>query len=122
MEPSELLDDNTRLVGYIQELPYQEGRPLAPLTKEMGDAKLVDYFSSSKEYSPECQVRMASIRNHDDDDEPGNQYDNELLAEVFADENMANVPQDKDEERRRVCRARNSKPAKRRWNVEAHAR
>jgi hypothetical protein len=33
MEPSELLDDSTHLVAYIQELPYEEGRPLASITE-----------------------------------------------------------------------------------------
>jgi chromatin segregation and condensation protein Rec8/ScpA/Scc1 (kleisin family) len=62
---------------------------------------------------------MASIRDHEDDDEPGNQYVNELLADITADENMANTPQDKDKERRR---AKNAMRAKCRRKAEARAR
>jgi hypothetical protein len=48
MEPSELLEDNTRLVAYIQEVPFLEARPLSPIP-EGGKATtvLVDYSSSS---------------------------------------------------------------------------
>jgi hypothetical protein len=53
MESSELLDDSTRLVAYIQELSYQEGRPLASIAEGEGHTILVDYSSSSSEYSPE---------------------------------------------------------------------
>jgi hypothetical protein len=49
---------------------------------------------------------MASVN---DEEEPGNQYDNELLTDISVDENMADAPQDEDEERRRARRAKNAK-------------
>jgi hypothetical protein len=33
-EPSELLDYESRLVAFMQELPFQEGKPLSPITEE----------------------------------------------------------------------------------------
>jgi hypothetical protein len=107
-------------VAYIQEQPYQEGRPLTSIAEGEGHTVLVDSSSNSGEYSLECQVYMASTHDHVEGDEPRNQYDNELLADISADENTANAPQDKDEERRRVRRARNAKRAKHRRNTEAH--
>jgi hypothetical protein len=52
---------------------------------------------------------MASIHEHGDEDEPGREYDDELLADVSADERTADAPQDKDEERKRIRRAKNAK-------------
>jgi hypothetical protein len=34
LEPSELLDYDSRLVAFTQELPFQEGKPLSPITEE----------------------------------------------------------------------------------------
>jgi hypothetical protein len=122
MEPSELLNDSTRLGAYIQELPYQEGRPLASITEGEGRTMFVDYSSSSSEYSPERQVCMASIHDHVEDDEPRREYDNELLVDISGNENTANTPQDEDEELRRARRAKNAKRPKHRQNTEAHTR
>jgi hypothetical protein len=44
---------------------------------------------------------MASLCNADDD-ELGPEYDDELLADVFADERMVDAPQDENEEHRRI--------------------
>jgi hypothetical protein len=67
-------------------VPYQEGRPLTSITEEGGNIKLVDYSSSSYEYSLECQICMASISDPDDKvSELGNQYDNKLLADISTD-------------------------------------
>jgi hypothetical protein len=55
-------------------VPYQEGRPLTSITEEGGNIKLVDYSSSSYEYSLECQIW-----------ELGNQSDNKLLADISTD-------------------------------------
>jgi hypothetical protein len=65
---------------------------------------------------------MASLREHDDNDEPGRDYDDELLADVSADKRMADAPQDEDEEHRRIRRIKNAKRAKSRRNAEARAR
>jgi hypothetical protein len=43
---------------------------------------------------------MASLHEHDDDDEPGREYDNELLADVSVDKRTTDAPQDEDEEHR----------------------
>jgi hypothetical protein len=122
MEPSKLLDESTRLVAYIQEVPYQEGKPLASITEGEGQSVLVDYSSSSGKYSSERQVCMASIRDHVEDDEPRREYDDELLIDISANESTANAPQDKDEERKRAHRVKNAKQAKRRQNAEARTR
>jgi hypothetical protein len=64
---------------------------------------------------------MASLRNADDD-EPGPEYDAELLTDVSADERMADGLQDENEEHRRIRRLKNAKRAQRRRNTENHAR
>jgi hypothetical protein len=122
MEPSELLEYDSHLVAFTQELPFQEGKPLSPIAEE-GDGRivLVDY-SSSGEFSPQCHVYMASLHEHGDDDEPGREYDDELLADVSANERTADAPQGEDEEHKRIRRLRNAKQAKRRRNAEARAR
>jgi hypothetical protein len=53
------------------------------------------------ESSPDHQVYMASLHNADDD-EPGPEYDAELLADVSADEHTVDGPQGKNEEYRRI--------------------
>jgi chromatin segregation and condensation protein Rec8/ScpA/Scc1 (kleisin family) len=65
---------------------------------------------------------MAFLHEHDDDDEPGREYNDELLADISADERMADAPQDKDEEHIRIRRIKNTKRAKHRQNAEARAR
>jgi chromatin segregation and condensation protein Rec8/ScpA/Scc1 (kleisin family) len=64
---------------------------------------------------------MASLREHDDDDEPGREYDDELLTDISVDERIADAHQDEDEEHRRIRRIKNAKHAKCRQNAEAHA-
>jgi hypothetical protein len=64
---------------------------------------------------------MASLRERDDDDEPEREYDDELLADISADERTTDTPQDEDKEHRRIRRIKNAKRAKCRWNAEAHA-
>jgi hypothetical protein len=86
MEPSELLEYDSRLLAFTQELPFQEGNPLSPIIKEEeGKTVLVDY-NSSGEFSPQHYVYMASLREHDDDDKLGREYNDELLVDVSADE------------------------------------
>jgi hypothetical protein len=122
MEPSELLEYDSRLVAFTQELPFQEGKPLSPIIEEEeGRTVFVDY-SSSGEFSSQRHVYMASLREHDDDDEPGREYDDEVLVDISADERTADAPQDKGEEHRRIRRIKNAKHAKRRRNAEARAR
>jgi hypothetical protein len=70
LEPSELLEYDSRLVAFTQELPLQEGKPLSCITEEgEGNTELVEY-SHTAESSPDRQVYMASPRNADDY-EPG---------------------------------------------------
>jgi hypothetical protein len=64
---------------------------------------------------------LASLRNAEDD-EPGLEYDAELLANISANERTTDAPQDENEEHRRIRRLKNAKHAKRRQNVENHAR
>lgn len=108
MEPFELIEDNTHLVANIQEFPYQVGKPRSPIVEEgEGHIVLVDYNSSSGEYSPKHHVYMATI----EDEEPKDQYTNELLMDIFTDEEIANAPQDEDKEHKRVWRAKNARRA-----------
>jgi hypothetical protein len=44
---------------------------------------------------------MASLRNVEDDN-PGPEYDAELLTDVSANERTANAPQDENEEHKRI--------------------
>jgi hypothetical protein len=107
-------------MAFMQELPFQEGRLLSRIIEEKeGSTELVEY-SHTTESSPGCQVYMASLHNAEDD-EPGPEYDAELLADVSANERTANAPQDKNEEYKRIRRLKNAKRAKRRRNVESRA-
>jgi 23S rRNA maturation mini-RNase III len=63
---------------------------------------------------------MASLRNAGDD-ELDPQYDSEQLADVSANEPIADAPQDKDEEHRRIRRAKNANRAQRRRNAQNRA-
>jgi hypothetical protein len=64
---------------------------------------------------------MASLRDADND-EPGPEYDDEVLMDVSADEPTADAPQDKNEEHRRIRQLKNAKRALRRRNTENLAR
>jgi hypothetical protein len=44
---------------------------------------------------------MASLRNAEEDDEPGPEYDDKLLADVSADERTTGAPQDENKEHKR---------------------
>jgi hypothetical protein len=73
-------------------------------------------YSLMANHSPDRQVYMASLRNAEDD-ELDPQYDNEQLADVSADEPIADAPQDEDEEHRRIRWVKNAKHTQRRRNV-----
>jgi hypothetical protein len=110
LEPSELLEYDSRLAAFTQELPFQEGKPLSQEGKPLsriseegeGSTELIEYSHTAKS-SPDRQVYMASLCNADDD-ELGPEYDAELLADVSADECTADAPQDENEEYRRIQR------------------
>jgi hypothetical protein len=75
----------------MQELPFQEGKPLSPILEEgEGSTELVEY-SHTADNSPDRQVYMASLHNADDD-EPGPEYDDKLLMDEFGDERMTDAP------------------------------
>jgi hypothetical protein len=95
MEPSELLEYDSRLVGFMQELPFHEGKPLYHITgEEEGSTELVEYS-----HTAETSSDMASLRNTEDN-EPGPEYDAKLLMDVSADERTADAPQDENEEQK----------------------
>jgi hypothetical protein len=50
---------------------------------------------------------MAYLHEHYDDDEPGREYDDELLVDISADECTVDA-QDEDEEHRRIWRIKNA--------------
>ncbi|RLM58362.1 inactive tetrahydrocannabinolic acid synthase-like [Panicum miliaceum] len=117
MEASKLLEYDSRLVAFMQELPFQEGKPLCRITKEEeGSTELVKY-NHMAETSPDRQVYMASLRNTQDD-EPGPAYDAELLADISVDERTADAPQVENEELIRIRQLKNAKRAKCRRNTE----
>jgi hypothetical protein len=61
LEPSELLDYDSRLVAFTQELPFQEGKPLSPIAEEGdGSTELLEYNHTTNNL-PDCQVYMASL-------------------------------------------------------------
>jgi murein L,D-transpeptidase YcbB/YkuD len=64
---------------------------------------------------------MASLRNADDND-PGPEYDVELLADVFAEERTEDAPQGENDEYRRIQRLKNTKHAEHRQNTENRTR
>jgi hypothetical protein len=102
-EPSELLDYESCLVAFTQELPFQEGKPLSTIAEEGENSTELLEYSLTANHSPDRQVRMASLCNAEDD-ELDPQYDNEQLADVSTDEPTADAPRDEDEEHRRTRR------------------
>jgi hypothetical protein len=95
LEPSELLEYDSHIAAFTQELPFQEGKPLSPISDEgEGSTELLEY-SHTAENSSDRHVYMASLRNADED-EPGPKYDAELLADVSAVERSADAPQDEN--------------------------
>jgi hypothetical protein len=90
-EPSELLDYESRLVAFMQELPFQEGKPLPPIAEEGDSSTKLLKYSLTANNSPDRQVYMVSLRNADDD-ELGPEYDDEQLADISADEPTADAP------------------------------
>jgi hypothetical protein len=119
-EPSELLDYESHIVAFMQELPFQEGRPLSPIAEEReSSTKLLEY-SLRANHSPDCQFCMASLHKMEEH-ELGTQYDTEQLTNISADEPTADAPQDEDEEHRRIWQAKNAKCAKRRRNMQNRA-
>jgi hypothetical protein len=121
MEPSELLDFDSRLVPFTQELSFQEGKPLSPIIDEEGGRIVFINYSSSGELSPQRHIYLASLHERDDDGEPEREYEDELLADISTDERTADALQDEDERHRRIWRIKNAKHAKRRQNAEACA-
>jgi hypothetical protein len=114
LEPSELLDYDSCLVAFTQELPFQEGKPVSPIAEEGDSSTELLEYSHMANNSPNRQIYMASLRNADDD-ELGPEYDDEQLMDVSANEPMADAPQDKNEEHRRIRRLKNAKRAQRNY-------
>jgi hypothetical protein len=90
-EPSELLDYESRLMAFKQELPFQEGKPLTPIAKEGESSTEPLEYSLTANHSLDHQVYMAFLRNAEDD-ELDAQYDNEQLTDVSVDEPTADAP------------------------------
>jgi hypothetical protein len=60
---------------------------------------------------------MASLCN-EEDDEPGLEYDAELLTDISTNERTTDAPQDENEEHKRIWWLRNPKH---KWNIENRA-
>jgi hypothetical protein len=67
-EPSELLNYESRLVAFMQELPFQEDRPLSLIAKERETSTELLEYSLTANHSLDHQVCMASLRNVEDDE------------------------------------------------------
>jgi hypothetical protein len=66
LEPSELLNYDSCHVAFMQELPFQEGKPLSPIVeKGDGSIELLNHNHTTNNL-PDHQVYMASLRNADD--------------------------------------------------------
>jgi hypothetical protein len=66
-EPSELLDYESCLVAFTQELSFQEGKPLSPIAEEgESSIKLLEYSLTANNL-PDHQVCMAFLRDVEDD-------------------------------------------------------
>jgi hypothetical protein len=100
-DPSDLLDYESCLVEFMQELPFQEGRPLSPIAEEGESSIELLEYSLMANHSLERQVCMASLHNMEED-ELDSQYNSEQLVDVSADEPTADAPKDEDEEHRRI--------------------
>jgi serine phosphatase RsbU (regulator of sigma subunit) len=105
MKPSELLEDNSRLVAHLDTLPFQEGRPLSQIHKE--GTMLVNY--TSDEHTLHRHVFMTEEGER-------NQYTNELLEQIFEDQLTANAGVE-DETQRVARRLKNQRRDKRRRNA-----
>jgi hypothetical protein len=68
MEPSRLLEYDSRLVAFTQELPFHEGKPLCRITKEEEDSTELVEYNHTAETSPDRQVYMASLCNAEDNE------------------------------------------------------
>jgi hypothetical protein len=82
-EPSELLNHESRLVAFKQELPFQKGKPLSPIAEEGDNSTELLKYSLTANNLPGHQVYMASLCNADDD-ELGPEYDYEQLTDIIA--------------------------------------
>jgi len=105
-------------VATITNLPFQVGRSLSTILEGKASRTILASNSSTADYSPGREVCMASIRDIDND-EPGADYENELLDEISADEGMVQAPADEDKEQRRICKLKNARRANRRRNTQA---
>ena len=85
--------NNTRIVAYLQDLPFQSGRPLSPVRgEEIDDTALVDY--STTHSTPDIQVYVSLHGEGSALGSRANQYANENLDQISDDELLVNAPQD----------------------------
>lgn len=112
LKPFELHYNDTRLVVILQELLFQEGRPLSPVREEsVINTILVEY--SSDEHTSERFVFMAS---HGPKVEVSDRHNNELPTEVSVDEETAEAGNE-EEAQRTARRLRNQKREKHKRNA-----
>jgi hypothetical protein len=91
LEPSELLEYDSRLMAFTQQLSFQEGKPLSPISEGgEGSIELLEY-SHMADNSPNHQEYMAFLRNANDD-KLGPEYNDELLADVSVNECTVDAP------------------------------
>jgi hypothetical protein len=107
LEPTDLTDENSRYVAYLDSLPFQEGTPLAP-TEEHTPTEVVSIDSSLG--TPDRQVFMAVGETLG----PSGTRPDRYFKDISADELSANAPADKTNNDKNDRRERNRKPNERR--------
>jgi hypothetical protein len=110
MKLSDLLEDEDRLVAYLEPLPFQEGKPLVTMAEE-----LTELVEASSDELISRQVLMAE-EGEDDGISP-----NEALDMISEDEATVNAGDENDIERE-ARRARNRARAARRRRVNERMR
>jgi hypothetical protein len=120
-EPSELLEHNALTVATITNLSFQVGRSLLTILEGKASRTILASNSLTADYSHGHEVCMASIREIENN-EPGSEYENELLDEISADEGMVQAPADEDKEQQRIYKLKNARRANCRRNAQARTR
>jgi hypothetical protein len=106
-KPVDLADENSRCVAYLDSLPFQEGKSLAP-TEEHTPTEVATSDSSLS--SPDRQVFMTTNETSG----PSGTVPDRYLEDISADELSANAPADDTDANRDARRERNRKRNERR--------
>jgi hypothetical protein len=109
-KPSELLDYDSRFVAFMQELPFQEGKPLSSISKEGDDStELLEYSHrlTTRRIVKSTWLPFAMRTTMSRVPSTTTNYSRTCLATSV----RRTPPQDEDEEHRRIRRLKNAKRA-----------